>query len=124
MTITEFGKRLRILRIERGEILMTMATTLGVTPSYLSAVENGKREVPLDWPRKIAQHYALSAADFEELVSFAELSKTTVRLNLGKAGQPQRSAALAFARSFDEMDDSTAKKIADFLGRSGGEEDD
>ncbi len=46
MKVTEFGKFSRKLRIENDELLRDMANKLGVTASYLSAVEIGKRNIP------------------------------------------------------------------------------
>ena len=43
--MTDFAKALRILRIERGEVLKDMADKLGITSSYLSAIECGKRKI-------------------------------------------------------------------------------
>ena len=43
--LTNFGKALRKLRIDNNELLKDMALKLEVTVSYLSAVENGKRDV-------------------------------------------------------------------------------
>jgi len=37
--LTSLGQFLRKLRLERGEILKTMADKLGVTSAFLSAVE-------------------------------------------------------------------------------------
>ena len=42
--LTALGKFLRKLRIDNGEILKDMADKLGVTASFLSAVENGKKQ--------------------------------------------------------------------------------
>jgi transcriptional regulator with XRE-family HTH domain len=44
--LTEFGQYLRKIRIDCGDLLKDMADKLGVTSSYLSAVETGKRNVP------------------------------------------------------------------------------
>jgi len=44
--ITEYGKFLRKLRIDQGQILKTMAEKLGVSSAFLSAVENGKKKIP------------------------------------------------------------------------------
>ena len=46
--ITEFGKALRKLRIDRGETLKIMADNLEMTSSYLSAIECGKRNIPMN----------------------------------------------------------------------------
>ena len=42
--ITRFGKELRKIRIDHGEILKDMAEKLQVTPSFLSSVEVGKKK--------------------------------------------------------------------------------
>ena len=41
--MTPFGKRLRTLREERGILLKDMAADLGVSATYLSALEHGRR---------------------------------------------------------------------------------
>ena len=51
--LTDFGKELRKIRIDNNEFLKDMANKLGVTVSYLSAVENGKRDIPDEWLDKI-----------------------------------------------------------------------
>ena len=44
--MTPFGRRVRDLRAERGVTLTEMARAIGVTPTYLSALETGKRGKP------------------------------------------------------------------------------
>ena len=46
--ITAFGKFLRNLRMDIGELLLQMAEKLDVSPAFLSGVENGKRKIPSD----------------------------------------------------------------------------
>ena len=46
--LTEFGKLLRIIRINSGDTSKDMAKKLNLSPSYLSAIESGKRNIPLD----------------------------------------------------------------------------
>ena len=41
--LTSLGKFLRKLRIDRGELLRTMSNKLGISMSFLSSVENGKK---------------------------------------------------------------------------------
>ena len=43
--LTELGKILRKIRIDRQELLRDMAGTLGVSVAYLSAVEEKPRQV-------------------------------------------------------------------------------
>lgn len=42
--LTAFGKEVRKIRLDRGELLKTMADSLGVKSSYLSAIEHGKKQ--------------------------------------------------------------------------------
>ncbi len=41
--LNALGRELRKLRIDRGEIIKTMAENLGYSPSYLSAIEMGSQ---------------------------------------------------------------------------------
>ena len=44
--MTPFGRKLRELRAERGVTLKAMAEAIGVSPAYLSALEQGRRGTP------------------------------------------------------------------------------
>lgn len=69
MELTEFGKFLRKLRIDNGELLKDMSIKLNVTPSFLSMVETGRRSVPKKWEEEIEKIYSLSLKQKEELIS-------------------------------------------------------
>ncbi|MFC2658665.1 MAG: helix-turn-helix domain-containing protein [Segatella sp.] len=120
MAYTSFGEFMRILRIKHHEVMGDMAKVLGVSLPFLSAVENGKKNVPSDWLGKITEHYKLSETEQQNLKESVEESKTQYKIVAGKAGSNQRRAALQFARSFDEMDDETAIKILELLSKKGG----
>lgn len=109
--LTEFGKALRKLRIEHDELLRTMATTLGVSSAYLSAVETGKRHVPERWVAKISDAYHLTAHEHAELLQAAEASAKEVRIPLQDASSTKREAVLAFAKSLDKLSDDDLKRI-------------
>ncbi|MEW9124114.1 MAG: helix-turn-helix transcriptional regulator, partial [Thermotaleaceae bacterium] len=79
--LTLFGKFCRKLRIDNGELLKDMATTLGVTSSYLSAVENGKRNVPQDWVKKITDLYSLSPEESNELDQAVQSSQNVIKID-------------------------------------------
>lgn len=115
MSYTSFGEFVRILRIKNHEVMGDMAKVLDVKVPFLSAVENGKKNVPANWLELISFHYELSAEEKEQLRNAIEESKTQVRINLSEAKIQQRRAAMQFARSFDEMDADTATKILELL---------
>lgn len=117
MAYTSFGEFVRILRIKHHEVMGDMAKVLGASLPFLSAVENGKKNVPADWIGKITEHYGLTEIEQQNLIEAVEESKTQFKIVAGKAGNNQRKAALQFARSFDEMDDETAIKILELLSQ-------
>lgn len=117
MSYTSFGEFVRILRIKHHEVMGDMAKVLGVKIPFLSAVENGKKNVPSDWVDKIAVHYELSSSEQKQLQKSVDESRTQYKIIVGNAGIHQRKAALQFARSFDEMDDETATKILELLSK-------
>lgn len=120
MAYTSFGEFVRILRIKHHEVMGDMAKVLGASVPFLSAVENGKKNVPADWIRKITAHYGLSEIEQQNLREAIEESKTQYKIATSNAGNNQRKAALQFARSFDEMDDETALKILELLSKKEG----
>ncbi|MBQ0064743.1 MAG: helix-turn-helix domain-containing protein [Firmicutes bacterium] len=115
MAYTKFGEFVRILRIKNHEVMGDMAKVLGTSLPFLSAVENGKKNVPKEWIPKLVTHYRLTLEEEIELDQSIEDSKTQMKLNLVNSSNNQRLAALQFARSFDGMDDETAIKIIKLL---------
>jgi hypothetical protein len=90
---------------------------LGVKVPFVSAVENGKRNVPDEWYAIIVKHYGLSDLEQCELRQAIEDSRTQAKIDLSFASQCQRQVALQFQRSFDKLDDKTANEILKILNR-------
>ena len=67
---TGFGKFLRKLRIDSDETQGDMAKKLDVAQSFLSAVENGKKDIPKSLCRKILDLYPLSMEQKYQLTMF------------------------------------------------------
>lgn len=110
--LTLFGQTLRKIRIDHNEVMLDMAKVLGVTSSYLSAVETGKREAPAEWPKIIGMHYRLSKEEIQELVDQADLSRSTVKINIAAMkDKEKRDLALAFARRIENLDSETVRSI-------------
>lgn len=76
---TDFGKFAKKLRIEEYETLGDMAKKLGITASYLSAVENGKRKLPVEWREIIISKYKLNESQRLELLETTTLETLTKR---------------------------------------------
>jgi len=119
MSYTSYGEFMRIQRIKNHEVMGDMEKVLGSSLPFISAVESGKKNVPANWVEKIVKHYNLSEDEKQELLDVIEESKTQMKVSMINKGKYQRNAALQFARSFDDMDEETAKKIIDLLNKGG-----
>lgn len=107
--LTAFGRFCRKLRIDNGELMKNMASRLGVTVAYLSAVEIGKRAVPEAWLEKIEESYNLSKQEVQEMKKAFEESVDFVKLSLKNQSPAHREAAMTFARKFDELNEDEIK---------------
>ena len=111
--LTNFGKSLRKLRIDNDELLKDMASKLGVTVAYLSAVENGNREVPDCWLNIIKTEYSLNEAEFIKLQEDAYEKKRGIKLEINS--KEEKAVALSFARRFSEMNSNQLQELLEFL---------
>lgn len=118
MSYTKYGEFIRVLRVKCHEVMGDTANLLGCKVPFVSAVENGKKNVPETWAPILIEHYHLSENEIEELYDAIEDSKTQVKLNLTCVSNPQRKLAVQFQRSFEKLDDETANAIIKLLDKS------
>ena len=73
--MTPFGERIRQLRESRGITLKAMADELGVTPTYLSALEHGRRSKP-NWSfvQRVIHYFNIIWDEADALQRIADLS--------------------------------------------------
>ena len=117
--MTEFGKELRKLRIDRGEILKDMADKYGVTSSYLSAIECGKRSIPEKMIPWLKEEYGLTGAQARRLEEARDRSLPEVSIQFDGVSDEQRDVALKFARTFKDLTPEQTKAIEEFLNKKG-----
>lgn len=113
---TAFGQRLRDLRRQKSITLASMAKILGVTTSYLSQIETGKKP-----PSSIAMVDHICAIlgliwdDAEEMKQLAAQSKSRVTIDTVALGPEATRAANLMAELLPKVDDEEAKLMADWL---------
>lgn len=113
--ISPFGKFTRKLRIDCGELLKDMADKLGVTPSYLSAIENGKRNVPHNWINIIAELYSLNDEQIKQLKQAVKDSKIITTVDVRGLKESDKDIMVSLARSIDGMDKEQKEIIKKLL---------
>lgn len=72
--ITPLAEITRILRVQQHETMADMAKKLGVSGSFLSMVENGKKEAPITWAKKITELYKCDYIDLERAIEESKIS--------------------------------------------------
>lgn len=121
--LTSFGKFCRKLRIDNGELLKDMADKLGVTSSYLSAIENGKRNVPQQWIKKITELYDLNDAEAHELKVSARESQKTIKIDFEGFSKQDKNDFMALARQFTGLNEDDKAKIKNILLKNNKKEE-
>ncbi|MFT8234171.1 helix-turn-helix domain-containing protein [Pseudomonas guariconensis] len=111
--LTEFGKTLRKIRIDNGMLLKDMATALGISPAYLSAVETGKKPIPDGFVGRVAQmlNYTEHSDEYVALEDSASMSKGEAPMK--HLPQKHQQAVLAFARNLGSLN---AEEVDRLLG--------
>lgn len=112
---TRLGKLLRKIRIDRDEYLKNMAEHLGVTSAYLSAIENGKRNMSDALLDRLAEVYSLTSEALTDLKEAAATSKGKVEIGVADTSEDKKSVAWAFARKFDDLSDKQISEIKKIL---------
>ena len=113
----KLGEYLRDLRLANSQTLKQMAEELGVSSAFLSAVENGKKNMPEKWCDSLSSKYNLNKTQVAELQDAAEESSTAIKLNLTNTNSIGRELAISFARSFEKLSESDSAEIMKILER-------
>ena len=113
--LTEFGKKVRKLRIDKGVRLKDMAEYLDVSSAYLSAVETGKKKASKNILEGIAKYFKLKGEQKAELLQIAAQSAEEVKINLKGMSDDSIETATAFARKFPNMKPIDMKELMKLL---------
>ena len=113
--VTELGKVLRKIRIDHGIVLKDMADVLGITSSYLSAVENGKRKAKLEWVDLLESCYNLTKLEVETLIKLINISIGEIKISIENLSETQQDIAMLFAREFKNMSVEDKNKMMRIL---------
>ncbi|WP_447876507.1 helix-turn-helix domain-containing protein [Serratia fonticola] len=108
MKITQLGKFLRKIRIDRNQILIDMATELDISVAQLSAIELGKRAISEMTKNKIISLYSSYCSGEEEVARLVDVSQPSYKEDFGGIPELQRELFISFARKYKEIPDEEA----------------
>lgn len=119
MALTPFGKAVRKARLDADVTLSDMATNLGCTAAFLSALETGRKKVPTEIVTKVEQYFAARGIRLDRLQPLADVSNATVSLE-GLTPDHQLMVA-GFARaSMRNVDPEDLEQLKSLLKKIGG----
>lgn len=114
--LSGYGKLLRKIRIDYGELLYDMAKKLKISPTMLSYIENGKREIPQDFTEKVITCYGLREDIAEQLRLEESQYRKTIKMELSSIDSiEKRKTVMLFARTFNNINDEVLAKIRKLL---------
>lgn len=116
---TSVGKFLKKLRVERDEVMNDMAKKIGVSVSFLSSVETGKKKMPSSWVPIISKEYNLDRNQIEEFESAIARTEEEIELSISNLDILSREFAISFARKLPDLNRKQINKMRKIM-----EEDD
>ncbi len=105
--LTPLGKILRIIRINTGDSATEMAFKLHISPSYLSAIENGKRNIPYDMEKLISSTYPLSTRDIQRMRDSIKDSTKMISFDLTLLSEKAKKVLFAVTNGEVQDEDLT-----------------
>jgi len=110
--MTPFGEKLRALRAQRNLQLKDMADGLGVSPTYLSALEHGHRGRPnRRFVHRVCQYLGIIWDEAEALQRLADLSHPRVSVDTAGLSAAATELANLLAARIAELDDARIARL-------------
>ena len=112
--MTPFGLRMRELRIAKGVTQREMASGIGVSPAYLSALEHGKRGTP-SWQflQRVIGYFNIIWDDAEELQRLAKHSHTRVVVDTRELSASATNLANVLAQEVSNLSEQECNELCD-----------
>jgi transcriptional regulator with XRE-family HTH domain len=117
--MTPFGEAMRELRRKKGVTQKEMATALGVSQAYLSALEHGNRSAPsFDFIQRVAGYFNIIWDDLEDLMRIAGLSHPRVVIDTAGLDAAYTALANRLAHEIRNLDRETVAAIDAMLNQA------
>ena len=114
--VSEYGKILRKIRIDKGLTMAQMAKAVGITSAYLSTIERGNRNIPKNLTKNIINHYKLSNEQVEELQKAEYLSMDSIEIDLSDIDLSKKTLVLSLANNLKNMTYEQVAMINEIMG--------
>ena len=109
--LTSLGKVLRVIRMDKELLLKDMADRLGVKPSYVSSIENGKRRPSENFVQSLRDALLLTDDEYQKVREAYIETIQELSLKLDSDEPHQMDLALKLARSFNDLTPTQTEAI-------------
>lgn len=113
--ISKFGLYIREIREKENDSLRQMAIKLGISATFLSAMEVGRKQIPLEYVEKIKGIYDLTEEQVMELEDSIYETNERVPIELAAMNEAQKDVSLMFARRIKTADEELLRKLKEAL---------
>ena len=113
--ISKFGLYIRKIREKENDSLRQMAIKLGISATFLSAMEVGRKQIPLEYVEKIKGIYDLTEEQVMELEDSIYETNERLPIELALMNDAQKDVSLMFARRIKTADENLLRKLKDAL---------
>ena len=111
MALTEFGKVIRKARIDAGETLLSMSEAIGVSPSFLSGMETGRKKISGEWVKIIDGYFKKKEIEISNLQEIALVSNQAIPVE----GLPLKQQMLLAGFAKSTMQEEQLQEFARLL---------
>ena len=101
--LSEYGKVLRKIRIDKDVNMKLMAQAIGITSSHLCMIEKGRRNIPNGLTQHVIKHYKLSNEQAKELQKAELLSRNIIEIELVDMDLSKKTLILSLAKNLKNM---------------------
>ena len=117
--ISELGKFIRKIRIDNEETGIQMAERLGVTSSYISAIELGKRDMSNKLKNEFIKRYNLNNNQILELDRLISLERKYLKIETSKMKKEDINLIITLSNKISIMSKEDKEKIKNIIYKKG-----
>ena len=116
MAKTAFGVAMVKARADTRKNLVKMANDLGTTPSFLSAMETGRKNISTDWVKKIESYFLALGVKINNLMELSVMSNQNIDIKEFADSEKRMIArAVGFAKS--NLSEEERQEINDLFAK-------
>lgn len=111
----DYGMFMKNIRKVKNVTLQSLANKLDVSVSFLSLLENGKKQIPLEYVNRISDALHLNDEEKKQLENSILISNKKMIIELDNLSNNQIEVSLLFASTIDELNEQQVDKIKNII---------